>query len=311
MPSGGTRPLEATSTALRSPTRAPISPTAAGRLLHGHGEHDEVDAGELDLAHGRGLDRAVERRRRAGSAAFSRSSQQPLGLRGGAAAELHLEPGAREHRRRSRCPSSRAPTTAAVRSGGSPPSHSHWSSTHGQIRSVTSPARNGDGLSTRGKVSGRPQRRCTLHRRMRQPRARVLGAGQRDRHDGRAGLEGEPADAALRLRRASRERMRVPSGKITTALAALEQRQRGLDRLLVRLAAADGKAPEAVEEPADAAGCGTAPAWRRSRSAGRGSSRSTNGSRKLRWLAARITPPSGNVLAAEPAQPEVEPGSPA
>ena len=35
VPSGGTRPFDATSTALRSPTRAPISPTAAGRELHG------------------------------------------------------------------------------------------------------------------------------------------------------------------------------------------------------------------------------------------------------------------------------------
>ena len=35
VPSGGTSPFEATSTALRSPTRAPISPTAAGSALQG------------------------------------------------------------------------------------------------------------------------------------------------------------------------------------------------------------------------------------------------------------------------------------
>ena len=35
VPSGGTRPLEATSTALRSLIRAPISPTAAGSELQG------------------------------------------------------------------------------------------------------------------------------------------------------------------------------------------------------------------------------------------------------------------------------------
>ena len=35
VPSGGTSPLEATSTALRSPIRAPIWPIAAGRLAQG------------------------------------------------------------------------------------------------------------------------------------------------------------------------------------------------------------------------------------------------------------------------------------
>ena len=35
VPIGGTRPFEVTSTAERSPMRAPISPTAAGRLAQG------------------------------------------------------------------------------------------------------------------------------------------------------------------------------------------------------------------------------------------------------------------------------------
>ena len=109
-----------------------------------------------------------------------------------------------------------APTTAAVRSGGSPPSHSHWSSTQGQIRSVTSPARNGDGFSTRGKVSGAPKRRWTFTGRMRQPRrARSLP-------DTAIGTTGTPLSSARRPTPRcgvpSEPRLRrVPSGKITTA----------------------------------------------------------------------------------------------
>ena len=37
-----------------------------------------------------------------------------------------------------------SPTTAARRSGGSPPSHSHWSITFGQMRSVTAAASCGE-----------------------------------------------------------------------------------------------------------------------------------------------------------------------
>ena len=55
-----------------------------------------------------------------------------------------------------------APTTAALRIAVRPPSHSHWSSTHGQIRSVTRAASAGEASSTRGKASGRPQRRRTF-----------------------------------------------------------------------------------------------------------------------------------------------------
>ena len=109
-----------------------------------------------------------------------------------------------------------APTTAAVRSGGSPPSHSHWSSTQGQIRSVTSPARNCDGLFTRGKVSGAPKRRCTLTGLRRQPRRAC------SLPDTAIGTTGAPLSSASRPtpRRglpSDPRRMRVPSGKITTA----------------------------------------------------------------------------------------------
>jgi hypothetical protein len=109
-----------------------------------------------------------------------------------------------------------APTIAAVRSGGRPPSHSHWSSTHGQMRSVTSPARNGDGSSTRGKVTGGPQRMWTLTGLIRQPlraRSEFVTA---------IGTTGLPLWRARRPtprfgRASDPVRIRVPSGKITTA----------------------------------------------------------------------------------------------
>ena len=57
----------------------------------------------------------------------------------------------------------------ARRRRGRPPSHSHWSSTHGQMRSVTAPASAAETRSVRGKRSGRPARMRTLCGRMRQP----------------------------------------------------------------------------------------------------------------------------------------------
>ena len=109
-----------------------------------------------------------------------------------------------------------APTTAAVRSGGRPPSHSHWSSTHGQIRSVTSPARNRDGFSTRGKVSGGPQRMWTLTGLIRQP---LRACSEPVTAIGTTGLPLWRARRPTpRFGRASEPvRMRVPSGKITMA----------------------------------------------------------------------------------------------
>ena len=84
------------------------------------------------------------------------------------------------------------------------------------MRSVTSPARNGDGFSTRGKVSGGPKRTCTLTGRILQPaRARsepVIAIGTTGaplwsarRPTPRFGFASDPV------------LMRVPSGKITTA----------------------------------------------------------------------------------------------
>ena len=60
--------------------------------------------------------------------------------------------------------------SAALRRGGSPPSHSHWSSTFGQIRVVTVAASAGEGCCVRGKVTGLPTRSRTFRGRIRQPR---------------------------------------------------------------------------------------------------------------------------------------------
>ncbi len=84
------------------------------------------------------------------------------------------------------------------------------------MRSVTSRARNGDGVSTRGKVSGGPQRMWTLTGLMRQPLracSELVTA---------IGTTGMPLWSARRptprLGRASEPVViRVPSGKITTA----------------------------------------------------------------------------------------------
>ena len=105
--------------------------------------------------------------------------------------------------------------TTARRIGAAPPSHSHCSATIGQIRSVTALASSGEGLSTTGKVSGRPARTRTLCGRIRQPR-RTASVPMTA-----TGTTGAPVSSASRptprLGRPSPPgRIRVPSGKIST-----------------------------------------------------------------------------------------------
>ena len=143
VPSGGTSPFEATSTAARSPIRVPISPTHGGQRGAGHGQDDEVDAGEVELRDRAHLDRAVELD--AGQVVGVLVLRgEALGLRRVRQPSWTWSP-ARASTAALAVPMQPAPTTAAVRSGGMPPSHSHWSSTQGQMRSVTSPARKGEG----------------------------------------------------------------------------------------------------------------------------------------------------------------------
>ena len=221
-----------------------------GQARARHGEHHEVHAGELDLGHGLHVDGAVELRARAGSACSRASARSALGLGAGAAAELHLRRPARASTIAAAVPIEPAPTTAAVRSGGRPPSHSHWSSTHGQMRSVTSPARNGEGSSTRGKVSGGPQRMCTFTGLIRQP---LRACSEFVTAIGTTGLPLWSARRPTpRLGRAERAGADAGAlGEDHDGLAALEQRAGGVHRLLVGRAALDREGAEAVEDPAE------------------------------------------------------------
>ena len=108
------------------------------------------------------------------------------------------------------------PMTAARRSGGRPPSHSHCSITQGQMRSVTAEASARDGACTSGKVSGAPTRMRTLCGRMRRP-LRIASVPMMA-----TGTTGAPVSSASRPtprrgRPSAPGRMRVPSTKISTA----------------------------------------------------------------------------------------------
>ena len=109
-----------------------------------------------------------------------------------------------------------APMTAARRSGGRPPSHSHCSITFGQMRSVTAAASCGEACSTFGNVSGLPTRMRTLCGRMRQP-LRTASVPITA-----TGTTGAPVSSARRPtprlgRPSAPGRMRVPSANISTA----------------------------------------------------------------------------------------------
>ena len=274
-----------------------------GQAAAGHGEHDQVDAAELDLAHGLGLDRPVERH--AGQVGGVLAVvEQPGGLRRRAAAELHLEPGAREHRR------DRGAHRAAAHHGGG-----------AQRRQAAEPLplEPDAGPDALGHLAGQERRRVVharvgergaaaqvhAHRLDLPAVARVLGSGHRDRHHGRAALEGEPPDAALRLARASpsgcgcprgRSRRRWPRSSSASAVftdsssdsprrtgkAPMQLRNQPISRLRNSSCLATKKIGRLTAQPI------------------------ANGSRKLRWLAARITPPAGHVLAAQAAEAEVE-----
>ena len=143
-----------------------------------------------------------------------------------------------------------APMTAALRSGGQaaeplpleldagPDSRGHLA------RRGAAKAR-----STRGNVSGRPQRTRTLHGRMLQPAARALGASTA------TGTTGAPVSSASRPtprcglpERAAADPRAL--GEDHDDVAALEDRLRGGHRLLVGLAAPERERAERVQEPA-------------------------------------------------------------
>src|SRR5204862_2701205 len=79
--------------------------------------------------------------------------------------------------------------------------------------------------------------------------ARALAAHDRDRHDGRAGFEREPADAALRATEAAPAVTRA-LGEDHEHTAALEHCARCRHRLFVRLTALDRERAETIQKPA-------------------------------------------------------------
>ena len=139
---------------------------------------------------------------------------------------------------------------ATRRIGGTPPSHSHWSMTIGQIRSVTAPASAGDALSTVGKCSGRPARSLTLRGRIRQP-LRMSSVPMIA-----IGTTGAPVSSASRPTPAPRlaERARPgprPLGEHQHDLPAPEDHLRRLDRVLVARAPVNRERPERIQQPAE------------------------------------------------------------
>ena len=184
-----------------------------------------------------------------------------------------------------------APITAALRSGGRPPSHSHCSSMFGQIRSVTVAASAGDGRSVRGKVIGLPARSFTLRGRIRQPRRTSSDPWTA------TGRTAAPVSSASRPtprfgRPREPERIRVPSGKTTTVPP-----RSTISRAVSIAVSSDcprriGKAPSRESsQPIQRFSNSSTLARNCIRRRHGSSAPITNGSRKLRWLEATIIPP--------------------
>ena len=247
----------------------PVAERADDRGQRGRrdGEADEVDAGELDVGG------ALDGRAPPGSATPGqvvvrsrawRRSRRPS-PRERVPSWTSSPP--RASSTATAVPQLPAPITAALRSGGRPPSHSHWSSMFGQIRSVTVAASAGDGCSVRGKVIGAPDAELDLARADPPAAAHVLGAVHGDRErprrrsrapGGRRRASGVPSEP---------ERIRVPSGKMQTVPPRSSDQPGGLHRGLVGLPAADREGAEPGEDPALPAAARRARPWRRTGSA--------------------------------------------
>ncbi len=150
-------------------------------------------------------------------------------------------------------PEPRAAAVGAPISG--PPSQSHCSSTHGQMRAVTSRGQVGRRVVDLREAQRTARSGCvTLCGRIRQPRRTRLGAGDRDRHDGRAGLQRQPPDAAARLVQRARRGGACPRGRSRRSRRARGSRSAVSIASLVGLAALDRERAEAVQQPAAANG---------------------------------------------------------
>ena len=180
----------------------------------GHGEADEVLRREPQVGRPRDRDALGQTLRRAGS---GRSRER---CASSSACSAVRQPSSTSRPARASTtaravPHDPAPTMAARRSGGRPPSHSHWSITQGQIRSVTAPARWRDGDSTAGSAAAVRSARgpCAGGSASRGARARCRCTA--------TGTTGAPVSSASRPTPrlgvpSDPGRTRVPSGKMRT-----------------------------------------------------------------------------------------------
>ena len=196
VPSGGTSPFEATSTALRSPTRAPISPTAAGSALQGTASTTRSTPANSTSRSARGSMRP-RAPARAGSAAFSRLGagarparrvRQPSCTSSPARASTHGE---------RRCPS--IPRPPRPRCAAAAGRRATPTGARRRARSARSPRRPGRARAVHAR-EGERSAEAQVHLDRPDPPAApgVLAAGDRDRYDGGAALERQPADALVR-----------------------------------------------------------------------------------------------------------------
>ena len=220
-------PLESTSSAerrgIRSPCVASTSGSAAagtarqtsrGRQFELGGAMTLIARGKLDPGQVARVDAAARAAPRpARSVRQPRSTSKP----------------ARARHTASAVPQHPAPMIAARRIGGVPPSHSHCSITHGQIRAVTAAASCGEASCTCGKRSGAAGTDPHLVRADPPSAADRLGADHGDRDDRRTGLERKTPDALARLAERAGPGPR-PLGEDEHDLAALEQRLGGAHR---------------------------------------------------------------------------------
>ena len=246
-PIGCTKPLESSSTEAREPIRSDSEPTTFGRA-------EEGTARQIRSQPASSISLVRLTVTPSGSLTPGRySSFSPLRAIWRAFSSLRVPSSTSSPPRASSTatavPQLPAPITAALRSGGRPPSHSHCSSMFGQIRSVTVAASAGEGRSVRGKVSGVPARSRTLRGRMRQPRRTCSEPWTA------TGSTAAPVSSASRptprLGRAERARPDPGAlGEDDDGAAALDDQARGLHRRLVGLAAADREGAEPGEDPA-------------------------------------------------------------
>ena len=227
----------------------PCAATAAGRSCGRDGEHDEVVVLELEPVrrHRR------SRRRAAGPRAGRRRCAPVRPMRAACsacAAPRSTSRPARASATASPVPRAPAPMTAARCRRGRPPSHSHCSSTQGQMRSVTAPASAGDGPFD-PRERQRPARAdADLVRADPPAPADRLGADHGDGDDRRAGLERQAPDPAPRAaERAGPDARALREHQ--DDVAALEDRARRGHRLLVGRAAVDREGAERAQQPRD------------------------------------------------------------